>query len=120
MSFQGGVKMSDNINIYFGERLKTVRKSKGMTQDELGKMTGYTRAGISMIESGKRGADIETINKFADALDVIPAYLMGWADEFGDITYGQVDPIEEAIKNASNEDLFHYMQLITEELRRRG
>lgn len=102
-----------------GERIRHIRKMKKMTQEELGKKIGYSKAGISFIETGQRDIDTETIFKLADALDVIPAYLMGWADEFGEITYGQEDPIESAIKSASTEDLFRYMQMITDELRRR-
>lgn len=111
--------MNENNNNIIGDRIRYVRKMKKMTQEELGIKTGYSKAGISFIETGKRVIDTDAIFKFADALDVIPAYLMGWADEFGDITYGQEDPIESAIKSASTEDLFRYMQMITEELRRR-
>lgn len=110
---------NNNVKSTFGERVRERRKMLRMTQEELGQKTGYSKAGISLIETGQRDIDTETTMKFADALDVIPAYLMGWADEFGEITYGQEDPIESAIKSASTEDLFRYMQMITDELRRR-
>ena len=69
--------MTDDIGI----RIKNRRKEIGMTQEELGKIIGVTKATINKYETGivvnmKR----PTVEKIAKALDVPPGYLMGWTD----------------------------------------
>lgn len=68
-----------------GDRIKTTRISKGLTQEELGDMIGVKKAAINKYESGlvvnlKR----TTIMKLADALGVSPIYLMGMDEKPGD------------------------------------
>jgi repressor LexA len=69
--------MTDDIGVRIRER----RKDIGMTQEELGKRVGVTKATINKYETGivvnmKR----PTIEHIAQALDVPPGYLMGWTD----------------------------------------
>lgn len=64
-----------------GLRIKSSRKNAGMTQEELGKKVGVTKATINKYETGvvlnmKR----PTIEHIAEALGVEPGYLMGWTD----------------------------------------
>lgn len=67
-----------------GERIKQRREELGLTQMQLAYKMGYnTRSSISRTEQA--GDDIGTnrIVKFAEALNVSPAYLMGWEDDSG-------------------------------------
>ena len=69
-----------------GERIKTARVNRDMTQEELGKKIGVQRAAINKYETGvvvnlKRS----TIEALAQALDVDPIWLMG-LNESGDPT----------------------------------
>lgn len=67
-----------------GERIKQRREELGLTQMQLAYKMGYnTRSSISRTEQA--GDDIGTnrIVKFAEALNVSPAYLMGWEDGTG-------------------------------------
>ncbi len=62
-----------------GMKIRELRLSLGMSQEELGAKIGVKKAAIHKYESGlvvnlKR----ETIYKLANALDTTPAYLMGW------------------------------------------
>lgn len=64
-----------------GDRIKQLRIEKHMSQEELGEKVGVQKAAINKYETGlvvnlKRS----TIAKLAAALDVTPAYLMGWED----------------------------------------
>ena len=54
----------------FGVTIKTLRGSAGMTQSVLAAKAGMTQAAIVMIEQGKRGVSIESIEHLASALDV--------------------------------------------------
>lgn len=40
----------------FGKKLRLLRRSKGLTQAELGEATGYTHGAISALERGRRPA----------------------------------------------------------------
>lgn len=59
-----------------GERIKTLRMSLGMTQEELGKKVGVQRAAINKYEKGVvSNIKIDTQIKLAEALQIEPAIL---------------------------------------------
>lgn len=65
-----------------GDRIKSIRIQKGMTQDELGALIGVKKQAIYKYEQGivvnlKR----DVIAKLAAALDVSPSYLLGFEDD---------------------------------------
>lgn len=65
-----------------GKRIKMLRNSVYMTQDELGDKLGVKKAAIQKYESGSIvNLKIETIKKLAEIFEVTPAYIMGW-DKF--------------------------------------
>lgn len=65
-----------------GKRIKMLRNSAGITQDELGDKLGVKKAAIQKYESGSIvNLKIETIKKLAEIFEVTPAYIMGW-DKF--------------------------------------
>ena len=59
-----------------GERLRSLRKERLLTQVELSKMTGVAQDSISSLETGKREAHPGTIRKLAKALGVEPTELI--------------------------------------------
>lgn len=62
-----------------GEKIKEARLKKGLTQQELADLLGYkSRSSINKIEVGGRDIPRSQIVQIAKALDVAPAYLMGW------------------------------------------
>lgn len=64
------------MNLY--ENIKRFRKEKGLSQEELARMTGYTdRSSIAKIEKGDVDLPQSKIFLFAKALDVEPSVLMG-------------------------------------------
>lgn len=63
------------------DRIKALRISKGMSQEELGKRCGYEgRSMISRVESGRVDIPLSKVDVFAKALGVSPAYLAGYED----------------------------------------
>ena len=54
----------------FGKRVAAVRKSKGVTQQQLAERTGMSVVAIAYIETGKRWARLGTLNKIAKSLKV--------------------------------------------------
>ena len=64
-----------------GERIKRLRSKKNMTLEELGNQVGVGKSTVRKWETGMiANMRRDKIAKLADALDVSPAYLMGWKD----------------------------------------
>ena len=64
-----------------GQRIKAVRESKRMTQEELGVACGTTKQTIFKYETGiVTNIPLDRLEQIASALSVSPAYLMGWED----------------------------------------
>lgn len=60
----------------FGERLQKVRKSKGISQEELAALLSMHRTYIGMIERGERNPTVRTLYKIAKALKVRSSELL--------------------------------------------
>lgn len=59
-----------------GDRIRIVRESRNMTQEELGNLSGFKQSQISKIEGGGRRVTIQDIQKLAAALGVSMAALL--------------------------------------------
>jgi transcriptional regulator with XRE-family HTH domain len=59
--------------LMIGERLRTIRESKRLSQGDIEKRTGMLRCYTSRVENGHTVPSIETLAKYAQALD-IPLY----------------------------------------------
>ena len=53
-----------------GLRIRTMRKSRNMTQEELAKAINQSASSITMYETGRREPDIETLEALADVFNV--------------------------------------------------
>lgn len=64
-----------------GERIKKLRKERGLTQQELGQMLGVQKSAIAKYENGRvPNLKKETIAKLAEIFHVTPNYLLGLDD----------------------------------------
>src|SRR5271170_4648596 len=72
--------MSEEISMIIGSRLRDLREGKGLSQGDVEKSTGLLRCYISRIENGHTIPSLETLERFAGALDV-PLYKMFYAGE---------------------------------------
>lgn len=89
-----------------GERIRKIRKGKGMTQEELALAVGYSGKGaIARIESGDNGASLEKLIAIAKALDVAPDYLTG-ASEYAYTAQSGRPAAKELIARISNPDCY--------------
>ena len=61
----------------FQNILKSLRATKGLTQDELSKQLNISRSTIGMYEKGAREPDFETLELIADYFNVDTDYLLG-------------------------------------------
>ena len=69
----------NTINKEIGERIKTIRKQKGITLADLGARLGISESNMQRYESGKiASVSIDFINRLAPILEVNPEWLIGW------------------------------------------
>ncbi|WP_310556019.1 helix-turn-helix transcriptional regulator [Flavobacterium sp.] len=61
--------------IQFGERLRFIRKSKGLSMEKLSELTSFEYSQISRIELGQINTSIDTVFKLAKALGISPKEL---------------------------------------------
>lgn len=61
----------------FGDNMMLIRKKKGLSQADLGKLIGTSGDVIGRYERGDIKPSIEVVQKIADALEVSIDYLVG-------------------------------------------
>jgi transcriptional regulator with XRE-family HTH domain len=65
-----------------GERIKSLRESKNITQTELAEMIGTTKQNVYKYENGIiTNIPSDKIELMAEKFDVSPAYIMGWSTD---------------------------------------
>ena len=69
--------MKDNIRLQFAKKVRKLRKSRGLTQEELAELTAIDYKYIQRLEGKKPPAvKIDTIHRIAKALKVDPSRLL--------------------------------------------
>lgn len=66
------VALEIRITNYVGERLRTIRKSKNYTQEQLGEKVGLPQPYIGGIERGERNISLDTLERILEALEIFP------------------------------------------------
>jgi transcriptional regulator with XRE-family HTH domain len=64
------VKTKPAVYIHLAEKIRTVRKEKGVSQEKVAMEANLNRAYIGYIERGERKPSVETLEKIAHALKV--------------------------------------------------
>ena len=70
-------QMTDEEKRELGQKIKTARKQKGLSQEQLAELVGYKVGTISKYEQGYRIPDIGMLRKIAGALECNLAELAG-------------------------------------------
>ena len=101
----------DTLKEKFGARLKELRRSKNLTQENLAEITGMDIPNLSNIERGKKFVSSETLTKLALALEVSESELFNFGHK-----KSREELIEEIQKLIHSSDLsnleFIYKTLI--------
>lgn len=72
--------LDDEFLKSFGFNLKMARMKKGLTQAELGELVDISEHRISEIEHGKCNLTLKSVNKFSNALNILPIKLFNFDD----------------------------------------
>ncbi len=70
--------MKNDINIKFGKRVIELRKTKGITQEELAYRCDIQRSYMGVIERGEKSVTLNTIEKIAAGLEISIIELMSF------------------------------------------
>lgn len=65
-----------DVCVAFGARVRTLRKARGLNQQQLGDKAGMKRTYIGGVERGERNLGLINILRLARALDVSPRDLL--------------------------------------------
>ena len=99
----------------FSERMKYARELKKITLKDLGNKIGKTEATVQRYESGEiKNLKNDIIEAIADALDVSPAYLMGWDDTplLSENTMRVAAHIEDDVTDEELEEIMRFIDYI--------
>ncbi|WP_432256618.1 helix-turn-helix domain-containing protein [Limimaricola sp. AA108-03] len=100
----------------FGQRLRTARENRALTQAELARHAGLQPAAIGHFEAGRRKPSFANIRALAKALEVSSDYLLGRAADMKGATTAFRN--EENLSQADRESI--QMMIDTLAKRRRG
>jgi len=97
---------SDN-NIFevitlLGDKIKKLRKSKNITQEELGKNIGVTTSMVGMYETNARKPSYEVLIKIAEFFSVSTDFLLNTEEKL-DMTLDSVKKVYNMVKEATEE-----------------
>lgn len=70
-----GNYQDDEFLVAFGQRLRFIRKQKGMTIADLAHATGSPTSTIGRVERAEMNASIKLVKQLADGLEVEVEYL---------------------------------------------
>lgn len=81
-----------------GEQIRTIRKSKGLTQEELAEKSGLSLSYISDVERGTRNISLESLEKIINSLEIMPSEIFSFK-EIGDSVLSDKRLVIEVIRS---------------------
>lgn len=94
------------MNFNLGNRMKEIRKKKGVTIAELHEQTGISRANLSRWETNKSTPTLDSLKRWAEGLEIDVEEIF-----FTDLTPEEVFLLN-SFRNLSNSDKLHIVSLI--------
>ncbi|HQU91084.1 MAG TPA: helix-turn-helix transcriptional regulator [Pyrinomonadaceae bacterium] len=67
----------------FGQRIRTLRTDRGLSQEQLAELTGFHRTYIGMIERGERNLSLSNIGVFAKVFEMSVSELLDFGKKRG-------------------------------------
>lgn len=68
----------DNIKLTLGDKIRVIRRARGLTQEQLANKIGIQRIQISWYETGKIHPSINTLEWICKALNIKASDLLGF------------------------------------------
>jgi len=89
------VSMTDDERRELGQKIKTTRKQKGLSQEQLAELVGYKVGTISKYEQGYRIPNIAVLRKIAEVLECNLSDLAGTVED----VLGEISMFEAATES---------------------
>lgn len=89
------------------DKVKKLRESKGITQQELADKINLSQSTIGMIESGKKIGSPSTLKKIADFFNVTVDYLLTTEEKL-EVATKSINKIHDMVEDALKEDSSPY------------
>lgn len=98
----------------FADRIKELRKEKGMTQVDLAKALGVSTGTVAMWETGKRNPSFDMLNTLSDLFDKRIDYILGTSDDARSpkLTEEELDQLAEWTVEQDYEDMLRKYALL--------
>ena len=96
----------------FAENLKRIRKSRGITQEELAELVDVAPRHISFIETARSFPSCELLERLSKVLNVKYSTLFAFHDDFTDEEL--LERIAELVKGADSKKLRYLYTVISE------
>ncbi len=91
--------MTTNIQATLGHRIRSLRKSCSLTQEELGELSKLHNTYVGAIERGERNPSLKTLEKIAYALNV----------KIGDL-FSFIDYKEDSVREELKHEFFSLLE----------
>ena len=92
------------------ERIKQLRKKKGISQSELAEVIGVKNNTVSTWERGTRKTDFEALNLLSDYFEVSFEYILGSSDKEEARVKPTQDELDQLALSALADDLYDNMK----------
>ena len=92
------------------ERIKQLRKKKGISQSELAELIGVKNNTVSTWERGTRKPDFEALNLLSDYFEVSFEYILGSSDKEEARVKPTQDELDQLALSALADDLYDNMK----------
>ena len=92
------------------ERIKQLRKKKGISQSELSEVIGVKNNTVSTWERGTRKPDFEALNLLSDYFEVSFEYILGSSDKEEARVKPTQDELDQLALSALADDLYDNMK----------
>jgi transcriptional regulator with XRE-family HTH domain len=99
-----------NAEMDVGDRLKQLRESRGLSQGKIEERTGLLRCYVSRVENGHAVPSIETLEKFARALDMPLYQLLYEGEKPPKLFKSQVQEIDDWASQGKGRRIFSKLQ----------
>ena len=109
-----------NLKTNFGDRLKSLRKAHGLTQEELGRAVGVDYKHIGAIERGIRAPSFDVIERIAKALKVQPHQLFLPASDKGTDVEEDIRVVVKGLKETQRAAVQQFFTEVLRTMKRLG
>ena len=94
-----------------GNVIKRIRKERKLSQEVLSGLAGLARSHLTMIESGKKQANFETVWHIANALEISPHILVKYIDTKNTIVSMIIIKMDVRFNTLLQEVIFKLMKI---------